>query len=85
MAPVLVGIGAALHDGHFRAVPFAATLAAAMLIQIGTNFANEVSDFERGADAGRQGYRFRLGRTPTRLLRLGDIAANRLVDASKLL
>lgn len=55
--PVLVGAAAAVSDGaSFRPGVFAATLASALLIQIGTNFANDYSDFHRGADhAGRLG------------------------------
>ena len=55
--PVLVGTAAALSDGaFFRPLVFAATLLAALLIQIGTNFANDYSDFHRGADhEGRLG------------------------------
>lgn len=55
--PVLVGAAAALSDGaSFRPVVFAATLLAALLIQVGTNFANDYSDFHRGADhEGRLG------------------------------
>jgi 1,4-dihydroxy-2-naphthoate octaprenyltransferase len=49
--PVLVGTAAAVHEGaRFGVLVFAATLAAALLIQIGTNFANDYSDFHRGAD-----------------------------------
>lgn len=51
VVPVLVGIGAAGHDGFFRPGVFVATLAAALLIQIGTNLANDVFDFERAADS----------------------------------
>ena len=55
--PVLVGAAAAVSGGAaFRPAVFAATLAAALLIQIGTNFANDYSDFHRGADhEGRLG------------------------------
>jgi len=55
--PVLVGLGAAMMQGAtFRPFVFAATLLAALLIQIGTNFANDYSDFHRGADhEGRLG------------------------------
>lgn len=55
--PVLVGTAAAVSAGAaFRPEVFAATLASALLIQIGTNFANDYSDFHRGADhAGRLG------------------------------
>jgi 1,4-dihydroxy-2-naphthoate octaprenyltransferase len=71
VAPVLVGVGAARHDGQFRPVPFVATLAAAILIQIGTNLANDVSDFERGADA-----RGRLG--PPRVTQSGLLSAGQV-------
>jgi 1,4-dihydroxy-2-naphthoate octaprenyltransferase len=49
--PVLVGAAAAASDGaDFKLLVFAVTLLAALLIQIGTNFANDYSDFHRGAD-----------------------------------
>ncbi|MEK7693275.1 MAG: 1,4-dihydroxy-2-naphthoate polyprenyltransferase [Chloroflexota bacterium] len=48
--PVLVGTGAAIHAGDFNPFVLLAALLAALLIQIGTNFANDVFDFERGAD-----------------------------------
>lgn len=51
LAPVLVGGGLAWSDGRFAALPFAGALAGALLLQIGTNFSNDVSDFVRGADA----------------------------------
>jgi 1,4-dihydroxy-2-naphthoate polyprenyltransferase len=42
------------HGFHF--LPFAATLICAVLIQIGTNFANDVFDFQKGTDnVGRKG------------------------------
>lgn len=49
-APVLVGTGAAWADGRFALWPALAALAGASLLQIGANFANDVFDFERGAD-----------------------------------
>jgi len=55
IVPVLVGTGAALHglqQIHERIL--FPTLVAALLIQIGTNFANDVSDFHRGADSGER-------------------------------
>ena len=49
--PVIVGAGAAISEGtNFRPLVLLVTLVAALLIQIGTNFANDYSDFHRGAD-----------------------------------
>lgn len=51
VVPVLVGGAAALAEGaRFRPFVFAMTLVCALLIQIGTNFANDYSDFLKGAD-----------------------------------
>ena len=49
-APVLVGSGAAWADGVFSVWPALAALLGASLLQVGANFANDVFDFERGAD-----------------------------------
>ncbi len=50
VAPVLVG-GAVTHaTSVLRPLPFAMAMLGALLIQIGTNFANDVFDFEKGAD-----------------------------------
>jgi 1,4-dihydroxy-2-naphthoate octaprenyltransferase len=55
-APVIVGTAVAISDNAFRPAPAAAALLGALLIQIGTNFANDVFDFRKGADAtGRTG------------------------------
>lgn len=68
--PVIIGAAAAVNAGaSFRSVIFAVTLAAALLIQIGTNFANDYSDFHRGAD-----HDGRLG--PVRVTQTGLISAN---------
>lgn len=55
--PVFVGAGVAFGEGApLRPVVLFATLVCALLIQIGTNFANDYSDFYRGADhEGRLG------------------------------
>ncbi|MGE3076720.1 MAG: 1,4-dihydroxy-2-naphthoate polyprenyltransferase [Dehalococcoidia bacterium] len=50
VAPVVVGSAAAYHDDAFAAGPAAAALIGALALQVGANFANDVFDFERGAD-----------------------------------
>lgn len=55
-APVIVGTSAAIADGKFQALPALAALLGAILLQIGANFANDVGDFQKGADTHeRQG------------------------------
>ena len=49
-APVLVGISLALGDGVFRFPPALAALLGALLLQIGSNLANDVFDFKKGTD-----------------------------------
>jgi 1,4-dihydroxy-2-naphthoate octaprenyltransferase len=67
-APVILGAAVAAHAGGFRALPALAALVGALLIQVGTNFANDVFDAEKGAD------------TPDRLGPVRAVAAG-LVDA----
>ncbi|WP_129115862.1 1,4-dihydroxy-2-naphthoate polyprenyltransferase [Halegenticoccus tardaugens] len=56
-APVLVGVGLALGDGVFAALPAFAAFVGAALIQIGTNFANDYYDAIQGADTdAREGF-----------------------------
>lgn len=50
VAPVLVGTGLAADDEVLRWDAFAACLAAAVLINIAANFANDASDARRGTD-----------------------------------
>jgi 1,4-dihydroxy-2-naphthoate octaprenyltransferase len=51
--PVIVGAAVgATTSGDFKPLVFLVTLVAALLIQIGTNFANDYSDFHRGVDHG---------------------------------
>ncbi|WP_420450056.1 1,4-dihydroxy-2-naphthoate polyprenyltransferase [Candidatus Palauibacter sp.] len=50
MGPVLAGGGLAWKSAGFSPGPFLAALAGALLIQVGTNFSNDYSDFVRGAD-----------------------------------
>ncbi len=51
---VITGTAVALRDGHFRLIPALAALLVALLLQIGSNLANDVYDYERGADSGER-------------------------------
>jgi 1,4-dihydroxy-2-naphthoate octaprenyltransferase len=51
---VVTGTALALRDGHFLPGPALAALCVALLLQIGSNLANDVYDYERGADAGER-------------------------------
>lgn len=53
-AGVITGTALALRDGHFRFGPALAALLIALLLQIGSNLANDVYDYERGTDAGER-------------------------------
>lgn len=56
VAPVIVGAAVAFHDGIFRPWAVLAALFAALMLQIGANFANDLGDYRRGADLpGRVG------------------------------
>ena len=58
VAPVLVGSALAWRADTFQAVPASLCLGFALLVQVGTNFANDYYDFLRGADtAARVGPR----------------------------
>ncbi len=50
LAPVLVGLAVAMREQPLHWPVAAATLCAALLIQIGTNLANDYYDFVNGAD-----------------------------------
>ena len=54
VSPVLVGTACALSVGAFRAGPAGAALLGAMLLQIGSNLANDVFDYEKGADTAER-------------------------------
>lgn len=68
LVPVAVGTACAQAVGGVRWAPALAALAGAIWIQIGTNFANDVFDAEKGADTDE-----RLG--PTRAVASGLISA----------
>lgn len=64
LVPVVVGTAVAQASGGVRLGPAAAALFGAFMIQIATNFANDVFDHEKGADTHE-----RLG--PTRAVQAG--------------
>lgn len=70
-APVAVGTACAWRVGGFRWDAALAALIGAFLIQIATNFANDMYDFEKGADTEE-----RLG--PTRAAQAGLLSAAQL-------
>jgi 1,4-dihydroxy-2-naphthoate octaprenyltransferase len=68
VVPVMVGTACAAAAGGARIGPALAALLGAVLIQVGTNFANDVFDFEKGADTDE-----RLG--PVRAVHAGLLGA----------
>jgi 1,4-dihydroxy-2-naphthoate octaprenyltransferase len=50
ISPVLVGTALAMADGRFAPLPALAALVGALLLQIGSNFANDYFDGIKGAD-----------------------------------
>jgi 1,4-dihydroxy-2-naphthoate octaprenyltransferase len=74
IVPVLVGSAVARAVGGFRLMPALAALVGAMLIQIATNFANDVFDHEKGADTEE-----RLG--PTRATASGLLSTRQMRTA----
>lgn len=54
VVPVLVGTSIAYNDGYFDFIPALLALICAILIQIGTNFANDYYDFIKGADTDQR-------------------------------
>lgn len=77
LIPVLVGSAAAHRIGGAKLSVFFAALGGALLIQIGTNFVNDASDFLRGADNEK-----RVG--PKRAAQLGLISPQQLYFAAGL-
>ena len=74
ISPVMLGSALAFHDGSFHVFISVVTLIAALLIQIGANFANDVFDFQKGADKED-----RLG--PTRVTQAGLISPKKMKKA----
>lgn len=54
VTPVLVGSAAAWSYGGFRPLVMLAALVSALLIQIGSNLANDLFDFKKGADTEKR-------------------------------
>lgn len=77
VSPVLLGIAIAVGEGWFHAPAAALALLGALLIQVATNFHNDVADFEKGADRED-----RLG--PRRLVSEGLISARAMRRATVL-
>ena len=77
IGPVFVGAALAYADGVFAFLPAFCALLGALLIQIGSNFANDYSDFFKGADTHE-----RLGptrATATGLLSPAEVRAGMVV------
>ncbi len=72
--PVIVGTAIAIHDGKFNLPAFLVALFCSLLIQIGTNFVNDLYDFLKGTDkADRVG--------PTRALASGWVTTGEMKTA----
>lgn len=71
LAPILVGTAIAFRDDVHHVGAVVAALVAALLIQVGTNLANDVFDFEKGADTAD-----RLG--PVRVTQAGWLSPQRV-------
>ena len=54
VAPVIIGTAMAFDSGGFHLLSSLAALLGAIFIQIGTNFANDVFDYEKGADTAQR-------------------------------
>jgi len=70
--PVIVGMGLALGDGVFKFGPVIVALLAALLLQIGSNLANDVYDFKKGTDTNE-----RLG--PVRVTQAGLLSPRQVI------
>jgi 1,4-dihydroxy-2-naphthoate octaprenyltransferase len=75
VAPILVGSAVAWHEGGFHLATALVALAVALLLQVGSNLANDVLDFRRGADTAD-----RLG--PTRVTQGGLLSTRQVAVAT---
>jgi 1,4-dihydroxy-2-naphthoate polyprenyltransferase len=70
IVPVIVGGALGAQSGQFQVLPFLSALLASLLIQIGTNYANDLFDYLKGADRQRQG--------PTRVVQSGLVTPQQM-------
>ncbi len=75
VAPVLIGTAMAIETGGAHALSAVAAAFGAVMIQIGTNLANDYFDFKKGADSGN-----RLG--PTRATQAGLVSPSAMKNAT---
>ena len=54
VSPVLAGTAVAVHDGRVRVGPGLLALVVGIGMQLGVNYANDYSDYRRGADSPRR-------------------------------
>jgi 1,4-dihydroxy-2-naphthoate octaprenyltransferase len=73
-APVVIGLALAFYDSKINWLYAVFTLIAALLIQIGTNLANDYFDFVKGTDTEK-----RVG--PVRLIQAGFVKKNEMLAA----
>jgi 1,4-dihydroxy-2-naphthoate octaprenyltransferase len=76
VSSVVIGAALAANDGGFSLGPALAAFAVALLLQIGSNLANDVYDAERGTDTEE-----RLG--PTRVTHTGLLTASQVKTGMK--
>ena len=75
VAPVIVGLALAQAEGPLNWLAAIATLVGSILIQIGTNFSNDYSDFHKGADTEeREG--------PVRVTQAGLVSPGRMLGST---
>jgi 1,4-dihydroxy-2-naphthoate octaprenyltransferase len=74
IVPVAVGTAVAAREGAFRPGLAAIALAAAVLIQVGTNLVNDWGDFRRGADGPHR-------RGPVRVTQAGLVSPRAVAGA----
>ncbi len=73
--PVIMGSALAYHDGTFSLLGASVAFVCSVLIQIATNFINEIYDFRKGADSmGRVG--------PVRAVSAGLITEQKMIRAA---